>query len=333
MSEKNKPYVLTPQDIENLRGRALKNSVFDIYWLARDHHVTSEFQKYYQDYLKRGFHRDLQYLENCEVKFDPEKIFESIGSIAVLPIPYFRRENEKFMQEAKWRLSRFAWGLDYHHVTKELLARVFEGYEPFRVVVDSTPLPERYFARRAGIGFCGRNSMIIHPRFGSYFFLSFVFLKALLPETWQAGLPFKKESALPEEPAEDIARYCGDCDLCVRACPGGALAGDGSLDCNKCYSYWSIENRDSEISLQALEGKSWGKRIYGCDICQEVCPYNRTSSLPEGVDAFSVTEQVFEVAQGFAPLISRKQREKLAIGRGYKNLQRNKGFIQKLLNS
>ena len=313
---------MTPKDREILRGRAREKSILDVHWLAQDFQVEPEFQKYYQNYLRGGLHRDLHYLENTAVKFAPEKIFEPIGSIAVLPVPYVRRETEENLKKSRWRLSRFAWGRDYHHVIKEQLAQIFTGYEPFRTVVDSTPLPERYLARRAGVGFRGKNSMIIHPKWGSYFFLSFVFLEATLSEKSQAGEP-----GLPDDPAEDMARFCGECDLCVRACPGGALDGTGLLDCNKCYSYWSIENRDAAIGLTPLPGKSWGNRIYGCDICQEVCPYNRESESHDALGDFAPTPETTSLAGGEIPEVSRRRREGLSAGRGWKNLQRNIRYV------
>jgi len=161
------------------------------------------------------------------------------------------------------RISRYAWGDDYHDVLKARLEALLawmraESSEPFdaRAYVDTGPVLERVYARHAGIGWIGKNTCVINPTLGSWIFLGEVICSLDL---------------LPDEPALD---QCGTCALCLEACPTQALVAPGVLDSNRCISYLTIEHRGGiEPSLTA----QIGSHIYGCDICQEVCPWNATA--------------------------------------------------------
>jgi epoxyqueuosine reductase len=164
-------------------------------------------------------------------------------------------------------VARYAWGDDYHDVVGRRLETLLEwmrtaAAEPFdaRVYVDTGPIQERVYARHAGIGWFGKNTCIINPEFGSW-----VLLGEIL-----CSLPLDVD-----RPAFD---QCGTCTLCLEACPTGALVAPGVLDSRRCISYLTIEHRD-EIA-EPLR-RSIGAHVYGCDVCQEVCPWNASAPVSD----------------------------------------------------
>jgi epoxyqueuosine reductase len=222
-----------------------------------------------REWVDSGKAGQMQYLaRNQAVRIDPARLFEGAKTIISLAAGYyFPREDEGSQHPG---ISRYALGLDYHRVLKdrglELLHWIGETFGPAggRVFTDSAPLPEREWARRGGLGWIGRNGCLILPGKGSWFFLA--------------------EIVLDIEIAEDrpsVPDRCGTCTRCVEACPTDALAGDGSMDPRKCISYLTIEYHGD--LPDEFRGR-WHDWIFGCDICQEVCPWNRRpleSAIPE----------------------------------------------------
>jgi epoxyqueuosine reductase len=213
-------------------------------------------------WLRRGFAGELDYMKRTELlRRDPRSLAPwavsviSVGMNYYTPFPRGRRDGET----AGW-ISRYAWGDDYHDVMKQrleaLLGRVRklcgESVEG-RAFVDSGPVLERDFAGVAGIGWIGKNTHLISPQKGSWFFLGELFLNLALA---------------CDRPLRD---RCGSCQLCLKACPTGALVGPYLLDARRCISYLTIELKGwMPRELRPLVGH----HIFGCDICQEVCPYN-----------------------------------------------------------
>jgi epoxyqueuosine reductase len=205
---------------------------------------------------------------------DYKKTLEGVGE----PKTFLERSGRKILQpvffEAGNRsIARYALGPDYHAAIKEKLLKIIEGVKPAfpriegRIFVDTSPVLEKELGRLAGLGFRGKNTLLINPKLGSYFVLGGVAFNLELTPGIPPGNGFAgpcHSKALAKEDG------CGDCDLCVKACPGGALR-EGRLSASKCVSYLTTQAKE-EIPSGLVSNS--GGFAYGCDICQEVCPYN-----------------------------------------------------------
>ncbi len=241
---------------------------------------ASDHGSFYRWWLEHGLHGSMEYLardDAVEARLDPLARWPELRSALVVAHEYGTAEpGDAVDPPDRGTIARYARGRDYHKVVKKKLLRLLGWLEAevgrdlphAHAYVDTGPILERDLARRAGIGWQGRNTMLINPRRGSYFFLG-----SLL-------LPLELE---PDEPF--TADHCGTCTACLDACPTGALLGRDEtgapvMDATRCISYLTIENRGAiPEELRPLTGN----RIYGCDICQEVCPFNRKFS-PPGVE-------------------------------------------------
>ena len=219
---------------------------------------------FYHDWLAQGFHAEMAYLarqDTIRKRADPRLVFPAARSIVVVGMNYYPGEFPS-VQGARGRVSRYAWGVDYHDVMLTKLNQLGEWINgqteqrlTYRAYVDSGPLLERELAKRAGLGWTGRNTSIIHPRMGSYFFLG----ELLLSLELEPDLPFAGE-------------HCGSCSACLDACPTQALVAPYTVDTRRCISYLTVEHRGAiSEGLRARIG-DW---VFGCDVCQEVCPWNR----------------------------------------------------------
>lgn len=198
-------------------------------------------------------------------RVDPRQLLPGVRAIVVVALAYHHPDPGRAPESAGPRgvVSRYAWGRDYHQVLEErlqALARFLEGVAPGTrtlVSVDTGPLLERSLAARAGLGSMGKNCCLILPGEGSFFFLGLLLTTAPLPATGAAG-------SLPPD-------ACGTCDLCLRGCPTGALVEPGRLDPRRCLSYLTqMEGPIPEHLRPAM-----GRMVWGCDICQSICPHNR----------------------------------------------------------
>ena len=233
-----------------------------------------------RDWLTRGYAGTMDYMHrHGEARRHPSSILPEVRSVVMVAMNYHPGERgasapccEKHRADAPrspmGKISRYAHGSDYHDVLRERLNRLLDWLRRERPdclgrgVVDTAPLLERDFARRAGLGWFGKNTMLLNKRLGSYFFLG-----ALL-----VNLELASDSP-------HTASHCGTCTACLDACPTHAFDGPGLLDARRCISYLTIEHKD-EVPAELRVGL--GDWVFGCDVCQEVCPWNRKA--PPGVE-------------------------------------------------
>jgi epoxyqueuosine reductase len=217
-------------------------------------------------WLRKKYHGDLGYMERTELlRRDPKLLVPWAVSIISVGMNYYT-SYKRLTPPGPGRgwISRYAWGADYHEIMRNKLETLLTflrevGGETVecRAFVDSAPILERDFAGTAGIGWIGKNTQLISPKRGSWFFLGELF------------------TSLPLAYDQPIRDRCGQCDLCLKACPTGAFIGPYLLDARRCISYLTIELKGSiPRHLRPLIGN----HIFGCDICQEVCPYNVKAS-------------------------------------------------------
>jgi epoxyqueuosine reductase len=244
----------------------------------------SAFAEEYRDWVARGYAGEMAYLtRSLHRRLDPRELLPEARSIIVVGMNYYADTEEgpgtPKREPDRAVFARYARGDDYHDVMtarlRDLLAFLKacsgEGADG-RVYVDAGPLLEREVARRAGLGWFGKNTMLINTRRGSYFFLGEIVTNVALA---------------PDEPA---VGGCGTCTRCLDACPTGAIVAPYQLDARRCLSYLTIEIRgDIPEELRPALAES-GNRIFGCDICQEVCPFSRRRSEPTSEPAFQSRE-------------------------------------------
>lgn len=206
------------------------------------------------DWLTAGNHADMQWMErHLPARLNPELVLPGVRSIIILTYEYPRTD----ARTAAGAIARYAQGEDYHKLLAPKLADLDETLQWYggtqRCFTDSGPVSERFFAEQAGLGWIGRNGLLIRPGKGSYCFLSSILTTLKLPT----------DTPMPNR--------CGNCHRCEQACPTGALH-NGCCDARKCLSFWTIEAKSpTPEHIQQAQGN----RIYGCDACQEACPWNR----------------------------------------------------------
>jgi epoxyqueuosine reductase len=238
----------------------------------------------FADWLRRGFAGEMDYMERTAgARRRPQELVPWAVSVVSVGMNYCTHpEPEMPADRARGWISRYAWGDDYHDIIKQRLQALHEKIQAAcespvqgRAFVDSGPVLERAFAGVAGIGWIGKNTNLISPKKGSWFFLGELFL----------SIPLAYDKPMRDR--------CGRCDLCLKACPTQAFAGPYILDARRCISYLTIELKGwMPRHLRPLIGH----HVFGCDICQDVCPYNAKAS--------STLEPAFEPRQGlYAPAL------------------------------
>ena len=226
-------------------------------------------EAFLKTFIEEKRHGDMKYLENYSLRVHPERLLKNAKSIIVIAVNYYR--DAKKVPKGHGRIARYAFGRDYHKVMKKLLRGLeafIKKHEPkarTRICVDAIPLLEKSYAVKAGLGFIGKNTMLITRQFGS-----FVLLGELL-------------TTLKLEPDKPIPGTCGTCTRCIKACPGGALQSERQMNASRCNSYLTIEKKGP---IPKKYHKAMGDWIFGCDICQEVCPYNKSDAKKLKNEAF-----------------------------------------------
>lgn len=240
----------------------------------------SQYRQGYEQWLEKGYHGAMAYMENNqELRFSPQTMVP--GTVRVISVRMdYLPENAQFTKPLKNTslayISRYALGRDYHKLLRKRLKQFAEfirqelgelGYRPF---VDSAPVLERQIAEKAGLGWTGKHSLIINKSGGSWFFLGELFIDLPLPTD------------------EPVTEHCGQCVACIKICPTQAIVAPYQVDARRCISYLTIELRkDIPEELRPLIGN----RIYGCDDCQLICPWNRYAQLSAESD-FQAREQL-----------------------------------------
>ena len=289
---------------------------FDACGIARAT-LLEEESAHVEQWLESDCEGEMGYLtRNKEKRYDPRLLVEGTKSIVTLLYNYYPKQN--IGGSDQFKIAKYAYGTDYHEVLKRKMHQLLEciqtqtgKLEGVRVFVDSAPVLDRAWAVRCGLGFIGKNTTLIHPKKGSFFFIGHLFLPIELEETGRS-----------------MANHCGRCTKCLDACPTGALEAPFRIDARRCISYLTIEYKGS---LQGMDPKSFKGWLYGCDICQDVCPYNRFA-LPNREPEFQPSERLIAMHDEDWKSLSKADFDALfkhsAIQRaGYEGLKRNIDFI------
>ncbi len=273
----------------------------------------ADFNRYVQ-WLQTGCHGSMQYLETSpgiEIRANPQLFLPEARSIVVLGARYALNRCTDGGDGLYGRVASYAWGSDYHPVLRRQAEQVvtelsrYAGQPfPYRTAIDSAPVCEKPLAQRAGLGWQGKNTCLIHPQQGSFFFLACLFTSMELEITSSAS-----------------AGHCGSCHRCLDACPTGCILPDRTINARKCISYLTIENKGAiPIELRPTLGR-W---IFGCDICQSVCPWNRkpdnagvsrdflpaskSNTLPDLLAIIHLSESEFKIRFKDSPILRSKRR-------------------------
>jgi epoxyqueuosine reductase len=236
--------------------------------------VLAEDQVHLRRWQEAGYAGSMAFMQrDPELLSDPQKVVPGARSVVVIGAFYDRGERAP-LPHGHGRVARYAWGRDYHKVLPVRLRALCRLVEQelatqleYRVFADAVPLLERALARQAGLGFVGKNSMVIVPRAGS-----FLFLGEVLWNIDVVDIPTVDSSTSYPSPNEVVAKsHCGTCSRCLDGCPTSAFVGERLLDARRCISYLTIEKR----GFLTLQERAWlGEWVFGCDVCQDVCPFN-----------------------------------------------------------
>ncbi len=269
-------------------------------------------------WLKNNMHGQMYYMENhFDKRLDPTKLVEGAKSVISLAYNYFPKQVQENKDAPK--IAKYAYGEDYHFVVrrkvKELLLYIQEtiGAVDGRAFVDSAPVMERAWAAKSGLGWVGKNSLLLNKQMGSFFFLAELIID------------------LPLEYDQPVTDHCGSCTKCMDACPTDAIPKPYTVDGSKCISYFTIELKEKYAIPENVKGKfeNWA---FGCDICQDVCPWNRFSK-PHHEEAFEPKEEMLKMTKKewheITEDVFQKLFKKTPLKRTkYKGIKRNLKFLE-----
>ncbi len=252
---------MSPGKVTNIIKDAAADLGFDYCGIAKAQ-VLNEDARRLEQWLNKGMHGKMQYMENYfDLRIDPSKLVAGAKSVITLMMNYYPEAKQKNNVP---KIAKYAYGNDYHEVIrenlKELILKLKQevGDMNGRGFVDSAPVLERAWAQKSGLGWVGKNGNLINKQSGSFFFIATLIIDIEL----EYDAPFAKD-------------YCGTCTRCIDNCPTDAILPDKVIDGSKCISYFTIELKDALIPGD-MKGKfdNW---MFGCDTCQDVCPWNRFS--------------------------------------------------------
>jgi epoxyqueuosine reductase len=294
---------------------------FDDCGIAEACEVSARESERFARWVSSGFHADMGYMErNSDKRIDPRSLLPGARSVVVLLANYFSGYNP---ESNRPRVARYAAGSDYHKVLKDKMYSLLQFIKEIapgsrgRVFTDSAPVMERTWAVKSGLGWIGRNSMLISKKHGSYNFLAEIITTAELK---------------PDKPFD--TSHCGACTKCIDACPTAAIMPDRSVNSNRCISWATIENRDKIPDLFRGRMQNW---IFGCDICLEVCPWNNHPVI-SGEESFRPAPVVEKMVKGSWQLTDQKQFEEdfsdsPVLRAGYSGIKRNMEFVSDNISS
>jgi epoxyqueuosine reductase len=257
-----------PPDLKDKTRAYGVASGFDAIGFARAEPVDPRTTLQYQTWLRQQHHASMDYMANkVDLRLNPLQILPSAKTVIVVLVNYFQTvQPEKSLRSFK--IARYAHGQDYHRLLRKRL-RAMEAFlkneAPETEVwseVDTGPVLERYWAEKAGLGWIGKNTLLINKQFGSWTFIGILLTSLEIP---------------PDPPS---SFHCGTCTRCLEVCPTQALLEPGILDSRRCLSYWTIEHRGAFHDQTPPDFNGW---IFGCDDCQEVCPWNRHAKPAENL--------------------------------------------------
>lgn len=264
-----------------------------------------------EKWLNDSMHGSMSYMENnFDKRVDPRKLFEDAKSVISVLFNYFPGETQKDPKSPI--LSKYAYGKDYHFVLKDKLRELLKfmneniGEINGQVFVDSAPVLDKAWAARSGLGWIGKNTNLLVRGSGSFFFIGELIADIKLP---------------PDTPEND---HCGNCSLCIDSCPTGAILAPRKLDARRCISYLTIEYREQ---LPVKMKNKMQNRVFGCDICQDVCPWNK-NVIPHNEHLLEPEPGLLELTEDQWHAIDHELFKKLFTGSavqraGYKQIRRN----------
>ncbi len=258
----------------DLRIRALSHGFDAVGFTSAEY--LKEDAKEFQHWIDKGYQADMHYMAaNQEKRLNPSELVSGAKSVVVFLKNYFPEVEQN---ETAYRVSKYAYGRDYHKVLKAQLKSILNHLAQEysingRGFVDSAPVLERALARKAGLGFIGKNTCLINKKIGSFCFICELIL----------------DVDLGDDQGVEVIPSCGNCRKCIDACPTGALIGPGILDSRKCISYLTIEKK-GELAPEQSRLLQKDHFVFGCDICQDVCPWN--------AKAIPTTEADFNARKG-----------------------------------
>ncbi len=307
---------ISAKEKSNLIKNKAKSLGFDLCGIAKAHFLKDE-QTALLRWLNRSWHGEMSYMKrNIEKRLNPTLLVENTKSIVVVGLNYFSQQQQVANAPV---ISKYAYGKDYHFVVKEKLNQLlsFINHEieevSGRAFVDSAPVLERIWAKKAGLGWIGKNSLLINRKLGSFLFLGELFLNIELEN---------------DKPLD--SNFCGTCKRCMQACPTRAIKAPFLIDARSCISYCTIEMKGNELPKK-YRGK-FQNRIFGCDICQDVCPWNRKAK-PHQVPELLPNSQMLSLSKEDWQRMDAHQFgqifKKTALKRTkFENLKRNFNFLQ-----
>lgn len=268
--------------------------LFDAWGVARIEPIEDEIDRL-KEWIGNGYHAEMQYMaRNIELRANPCELLPNARSMIMVLMNYYPHE---WQPNNLPQIAAYAYGNDYHHIVKSKLTQIAEEINKiaphkYAVFCDSAPVMERAWAVRAGLGWIGRNGMLVNPKLGT-----FTFIGTLI-------------TTLELEPSRPVENRCGTCKKCIEACPTRAILGNKTIDARRCLSYQTIEKRgDIDNELIDLAENT----LYGCDRCQLACPWNRFAkphNHPElmqiddifNLDWASMTRSEFNNRLKFSPM-------------------------------